>query len=78
MKQNQFIGRYLEQIRIVFKILPEFFALLKTSSEYSQNFQIQLGTYRNFSLLKFIYSEKATKFCEIFTLLFDWHYIGQK
>ena len=26
--------------------------------------------------LKFIYSEKATKFCEIFT--FDLHYIGQK
>ena len=31
-----------------------------------------------FKFLKFIYSEKATKFCEIFTLNFDWHYIGQK
>ena len=30
-------------------------------------------------LLKFIYSEKATKFCEIFTLLLTvWQYIGQK
>ena len=27
---------------------------------------------------KFLYSEKATKCCEIFTLLFDWHYIEQK
>ena len=29
-------------------------------------------------LLKFIYSEKATKFCEIFTFTFCWHYMGQK
>ena len=29
--------------------------------------------------VKFIYSEKATKFCEISTLhTFDWNYIGQK
>ena len=27
-------------------------------------------------IVKFIFSEKATKFCEILT--FDWHYIGQK
>ena len=28
--------------------------------------------------LKFIYSEKATKFCEISTnYIFDWQYIGQ-
>ena len=26
--------------------------------------------------VKFIYSEKATKFCEIFTV-FDWRYLGQ-
>ena len=35
--------------------------------------------YRSIHILKFIYSEKATKFCEIFTILltsptFDWHY----
>ena len=31
-------------------------------------------------LIKFIHSVKATKFCEISTLLLtaDWHYIGQK
>ena len=29
------------------------------------------------SYIKFIYSEKATKFCEISPQLFDWQYIGQ-
>ena len=28
-------------------------------------------------MIKFIYSEKATKFCKIATVDFDWHYIEQ-
>ena len=28
-------------------------------------------------MIKFINSEKATKFCKIATVDFDWHYIGQ-
>ena len=33
---------------------------------------------RMFTYVNFIYPEKATKFCEISTILrFDWHYIGQ-
>ena len=35
------------------------------------NFKINIGCRSDIKLVKFIYSEKATKFCEIFPLLFS-------
>ena len=46
-----------------------------------EKIEVTIICFRNFLALQvnFIYSEKATKFCEIFTFsTFDWHYIREK
>ena len=68
-------------------ILPESFAICINSKKFLIPtlyiswilWKMWYSYYRSIHILKFIYSEKATKFCEIFTILltsttFDWHY----
>ena len=45
-------------------------------TNFVSNHYCSENLYKTFYVVKFIYSEKETKFCEIFTI--DWHFKGQK
>ena len=51
--------------------------LVVGSGEQDEGNQIELGPAHYLDLVKFIYSEKATKFCEISTVDLTINYIGQ-